>query len=109
MVTRYKPAKWESPDFLEDKDGAYVSYLDYKDLETENQNLEFENMRLWKLVDEMQSTIDKTKDTTHEYTSSRVASIAARLLQDDDTPPDVKTIAASVLTQARDRDDNPTD
>lgn len=39
----------------------------------------------------------------NEKTSSRVAKIASALLRDPKTPKDVKTVAASVLTQAPDR------
>lgn len=37
---------------------------------------------------------------TNESTSKRIASIASKLLSNPDTPKDIKSIAASVLTQA---------
>lgn len=40
----------------------------------------------------------------NERTSSDIAQIAGRLLQDPDTPQDVKRVAASALTQAPPRD-----
>lgn len=39
----------------------------------------------------------------NEKTSARVASIASALLRDPKTPKNVKTVAASVLTQAPDK------
>lgn len=42
---------------------------------------------------------------TSEKTSKKVASQAAKLLQNPDTPADVKSVAASALTQAEDKPD----
>lgn len=39
----------------------------------------------------------------NESTSPKVASIASKLLSDPKTPKDVKTVAASVLTQTKDK------
>ena len=39
----------------------------------------------------------------NEQTSSKVASIASKLLRDPKTPKNVKTVAASALTQAPNR------
>jgi len=41
----------------------------------------------------------RRKKARNEKTSSRVASIAARLLKDPKTSKDVKTVCGSVLTQ----------
>lgn len=40
---------------------------------------------------------------SNEKTSQKVASIAGKLLSNPKTPKDVKTVAASVLTQAPDK------
>ncbi|MBK8553529.1 MAG: hypothetical protein IPL53_21680 [Ignavibacteria bacterium] len=40
--------------------------------------------------------------TKNEHTSPKVASIASKLLRDKRTSKEVKEVAASVLTQARD-------
>lgn len=40
---------------------------------------------------------------SHEYTSDRVASIAGKILQDPESSDEMKSIAASVLTQAKDK------
>jgi hypothetical protein len=39
----------------------------------------------------------------NEHTSSKVASTAGKLLSNPKTPPSVKKVAASALTQARDK------
>lgn len=39
----------------------------------------------------------------NESTSPKVASIASKLLANPSTPKNVKTVAASVLTQAKDK------
>lgn len=45
--------------------------------------------------------------TDHEYTSAEVASIAGRVLQDSHASEEIKSIAASVLTQARNKERKP--
>jgi len=44
----------------------------------------------------------------NERTSPRVATIASELLRDPKTPPKVKTLAGSVLTQAPNHSTRPT-
>lgn len=41
--------------------------------------------------------------TRNESTSPKVASIASKLLSNPKTPANVKTVAASVLTQTKDK------